>query len=83
MEKKIRWRSLQDAERKLKEFEAKYGMPSDSFYSQFNMGQLPESEDFFLWAALYDLIASREQAGVIERHVGQHFVDLSYWQENH
>jgi hypothetical protein len=44
-----------DIERELRHFEEKYGLPSAKFCEQFNSGELPEQDDYVLWAALCDM----------------------------
>lgn len=40
---------------KLQAYETQYRLPSDTFYQQFNAGELGDSIDFFEWSAFYDL----------------------------
>ncbi len=42
-------------ERDLSEFESRYGMKSEVFYSRFEDGAAGDSMDFFEWAGLYEL----------------------------
>ena len=37
------------------EFELKYEMDSDSFYTRFRAGELGDAMDFMEWASLYDM----------------------------
>ncbi len=39
----------------LREFEQKYGMESETFYSKFEAGHLGDSEDFLIWAGIYQM----------------------------
>jgi hypothetical protein len=40
---------------KLQAYETQYAMTSDTFYEQFNAGQLGDDIDFFEWSAFYDM----------------------------
>ena len=40
----------------LKQFEEQYQLDSDIFYQQFEQGQLEDSEDYLLWAGLYEML---------------------------
>lgn len=42
-------------EQTLREFEERYGMPSEVFYQRFEAGELGDSMDFFEWAGLFEL----------------------------
>jgi hypothetical protein len=44
-----------DLQAKLQAYEAQYHIPSDTFYQQFNAGELGDSMDFFEWTTFYDL----------------------------
>lgn len=59
LEIKIQKNSLQnqlaDLDRRLKTFEQKYQMPSESFYQQFQAGELGDSMDFFEWNTYYEM----------------------------
>ncbi len=46
---------LKRYEADLKEFEARYRMPSDSFYEKFEAGKLGDATDFFEWSGLIDM----------------------------
>jgi len=39
----------------LKNFEARYGMTSATFYQQFEEGKLGDSMDFFEWSGVFEL----------------------------
>ncbi|HAO20375.1 MAG TPA: hypothetical protein DCQ37_07780 [Desulfobacteraceae bacterium] len=43
-------------------FEKKYLLPSDSFYSLFQKGEMGDEQDFFEWKALIDGISEWEQS---------------------
>lgn len=59
LEIKIQKNSLQnqlaDLDRRLKTFEQKYQMPSESFYQQFQAGEPGDSMDFFEWNTYYEM----------------------------
>lgn len=40
----------------LKQFEEQYQLDSEIFYQQFEEGQLEDSEDYLLWAGLYEML---------------------------
>ena len=40
----------------LKQFEEKYQMNTDAFYRQFEQGKLEDSEDYMIWAGLYEML---------------------------
>ena len=44
-----------DLENRLKSFEAKYQMPSESFHQRFQSGDLGDSVDFFEWNTYYEI----------------------------
>jgi hypothetical protein len=46
---------LERYNRDLQEFEQKFGKNSETFYQQFEAGELGDSMDFFEWAGLYEL----------------------------
>ena len=45
---------------KLKIFENKYQMSSDSFYQKFQTGELGDSIDFFEWNTYYEMLTSTQ-----------------------
>jgi hypothetical protein len=46
---------IMDLERRLKIFEETYHMSSESFYQQFQSGELGDSIDFFEWNTYYEM----------------------------
>ena len=44
----------------LKSFEKTYRFSSDDFYSRFNGGDIEDTEDFILWAGLYEMLVENE-----------------------
>ncbi|XWK90515.1 MAG: hypothetical protein U7127_10825 [Phormidium sp.] len=46
---------IADLDRRLKSFEQKYQMSSDSFYQLFQAGQLEDSMEFFEWSTYYEM----------------------------
>ena len=48
---------LEDTEKTLDEFEARYGMGSEEFLAAFNKGDLPETEAYYRWRTLHAGIA--------------------------
>lgn len=45
----------------LKRFEEQYQMPSDIFYERFAQGQVDDSEDYLLWAGVYEMWRKNQQ----------------------
>jgi len=41
----------------LKQFEEKYQMNTEAFYQNFEQGKLEDSEDYMIWAGLYEILA--------------------------
>ena len=37
---------------RMRRFEQAYGMTSDQFYPRYERGELPLTDDFFVWASL-------------------------------
>ncbi len=48
--------------KRLQEFEAKYNLPSNKFYSAYVQGSTDENLDYMKWAAYYEMAI---KAGVI------------------
>ena len=48
-------RRLEQYDRDLRAFEARYGLDSATFYRRFEAGELGDAMDFFEWAGLYEL----------------------------
>lgn len=46
---------ISDLEHRLESFEARYHMPSELFYQQFQSGELGDSIDFFEWNSYYEM----------------------------
>jgi len=46
---------LAEVMEKLKRFENKYNMSSEKFHERFHQGELGDSEDFFVWDALFEM----------------------------
>ena len=46
---------LERYERDLRDFEKRYDMESETFYSRFEAGELGDATDLFEWAGLYEL----------------------------
>ncbi len=44
----------EDLVKGLAEFEAKYGMDSQTFYARYNRGELPEDDDFITWMFFFE-----------------------------
>ena len=47
--------SILNIEKDLKKFEKKYGMSSESFYHKFSNGEIDDSDDFIVWAGIYEM----------------------------
>ena len=45
----------------LKVFEERYGRASVDFYEEFSRGAGGDSEEYLLWAGLYELLTENEQ----------------------
>jgi hypothetical protein len=45
----------------LKQFEAQYRQSSEEFYRQFEQGLADDTEDFMLWAGLYEMLCDNER----------------------
>ena len=59
---------IRRTEKKLKEFEEKYGMSSEEFYERFEKGELGDSQEFMLWAAEYEALKVLEKdKEIVER----------------
>ncbi len=48
-------KQIADLENRLKNFEEKYHLPSESFYQRFQLGELGDSIDFFEWNTYYEM----------------------------
>lgn len=56
-----------DLQAKLHAYETHYQMLSDTFYQQFNAGELGDSMDFVEWSAFYDMWQSvQTRLGVLQ-----------------
>jgi hypothetical protein len=44
----------------LKEFEKKYKMTSEAFYTKFTQGELDDAEDFMSWSGLYEMFCQNQ-----------------------
>jgi hypothetical protein len=44
----------------LKAFEEKYHRTSADFYTQFTRGEMDDSEDYILWAGLYEMLIENQ-----------------------
>ncbi len=47
--------------RRIKEFEARYGMDSNTFRERFEAGELGDDEAFFLWWSLLEALRAVEK----------------------
>lgn len=47
--------------RRIKEFEDRYGMDSDTFRERFEAGELGDDEEFFLWWSLLEALRAVEK----------------------
>jgi len=45
----------------LKQFETRYQLLTQDFYQQFQHGLLEDSEDFIVWAGLYEMLEKNEK----------------------
>lgn len=55
MERHRAQEELNDLERRLQEFEARYLLSSEDFKARFQQGDLGDAADFFEWSAFYDM----------------------------
>ncbi|MGB3311306.1 MAG: hypothetical protein WBG32_21960 [Nodosilinea sp.] len=56
-----------DLQAKLQAYETQYHIPSDTFYQQFNAGELGDSMDFVEWSVFYDMWQSVQvRLGVLQ-----------------
>ncbi|PZO43655.1 MAG: hypothetical protein DCF21_06285 [Leptolyngbya sp.] len=56
-----------DLQAQLQVYETRYQMSSDTFYQQFNAGELGDGMDFFEWSAFYDMWQSvQTRLGVLQ-----------------
>lgn len=45
----------------LQQFERKYQQSTEHFYDLFNLNQLDDSEDYMIWAGIYELLRNNEE----------------------
>ena len=51
----------------LREYEQKYQLSSNEFHSKFLNGELGDSDDFMVWAGIYEMqLANREKLNELE-----------------
>ena len=43
-------------EKELRDFEERYGMPSEEFYAKFEQGKLGDEMDFIEWSATFEMV---------------------------
>ena len=64
LERKIQENSISqqiaDLEHRLRRFEEKYQMPSESFHQRFQAGELGDSVDFFEWNTYYEMLTDAQ-----------------------
>lgn len=53
----------EDLVRGLAEFEAKYGMDSQTFCTRYNQGELPENDEFITWMFFFEANESAHMNG--------------------
>jgi hypothetical protein len=49
-----------DLHDRMSDFETQYGMNSESFYQEFQAGNLGDSADFFEWNAYYEMFLAAQ-----------------------
>lgn len=54
-------RSIIDLRIDILEYEKKYQLTSDDFYHRFNQGNTDDSDDYILWAGLYEMLRKNEK----------------------
>ena len=47
-----------DIQEKLRQYEERYGLSSQDFYTQFLSGALGDAEDYIEWAGFYEMLQS-------------------------
>jgi hypothetical protein len=57
----------EDIAKRLRDYEAQYGMTSKEFYRKYNRGELDEELDFMKWAGYFDAAA---RVGLIDTKTG-------------
>ncbi|RKZ35984.1 MAG: hypothetical protein DRQ49_18620 [Gammaproteobacteria bacterium] len=45
----------------LHQFEQKYQQSTETFYQQFTTGKLDDSEDFLIWAGIYEMLQDNKR----------------------
>jgi spore coat polysaccharide biosynthesis protein SpsF (cytidylyltransferase family) len=45
----------------LQQFEQKYQQSTESFYQQFMDGKLDDTEDFIVWAGIYEMLLDNKR----------------------
>ncbi len=45
----------------IKEYESRYQMTSEEFYSRFRKGDVSDSQDFILWSGLIEMLEESEK----------------------
>ena len=53
-------RAILNLRLEMKTFEEKYKMSSASFYKKFDQGKMDDSEDFILWAGVYEMLEKNQ-----------------------
>ncbi len=56
---KIR-QEINEIDKDLKKYEAKYTMSSENFYDKFEKGEAGDSHDFMIWAGIYEMQLKRK-----------------------
>lgn len=54
-EKEKTSQDIRSLRKNLERFESEYNMPSDEFFSRFEKGELGDREDYFEWAAIFQM----------------------------
>jgi hypothetical protein len=54
-EKEKTSQDIQSLKRDLEQFEGRYNMASEEFFSRFERGELGDKEDYFEWSAIYQM----------------------------
>ncbi len=59
--KKKLQREIINIQADLADFEKRYDMKSSSFYSLFEKGKVEDSEDYMIWAGIYEMFLSSKK----------------------
>ena len=62
-------RAIINIEIDLKKYEEKYGLTTEEFYEKYSKGDMEDSEDFMLWAGIYEMqLVDKQTLSELEKH---------------